>query len=110
MADFLKGKTVEEMTPFSSYQRHGRYYELSLCFLVLLQTLWNVFGPCVSLFVAIIGRHSLALMSRGAYLPVTTVTIVLAGVIQETQKEGGLKALRQDGIEKLIDTLTASAA
>ena len=54
--------------------------------------------------------HCFTLMSRGAYLSVTTVTIVLAGVIQETQKEGGLKALRQDEIEKLIDMLTASAA
>ena len=54
--------------------------------------------------------HCFTLMSQGAYLPVTTVTIVLAGVIQETQKEGELKALRQDGIEKLIDTLTAKCS
>ena len=62
MAYFLEGKTVEEVTLFSSYQWHRRYYELSLYFLVLQQTFWNVFGPCVSLFVAIIGRDSLIIV------------------------------------------------
>ena len=51
--------------------------------------------------------HCFTLMSQGTYLPVTTVTIVLAGIIQETQKEGGLKA---HGIEKLINTLTAKCS
>ena len=78
MADCFLRKTVEEMTPFSKYQQHGKYYELSLCFLVLLQTLRNVFGPCVSLFVAIIERARLTgylftLRSRGAYLSVASV-------------------------------------
>ena len=36
MVDFLEGKTVEEMT---CYQRHRRYYELSIYFSVVLQTL-----------------------------------------------------------------------
>ena len=37
------------------------------------------------------------------------VTMALTRVIQETQKEGALKALKQDGIEKLY-MLTASKA
>ena len=52
--------------------------------------------------------HHFTLRIQGTYLSVTPVTIGFAGVIQETQK--GLKALRYDGIEKLINTLTASAA
>ena len=52
--------------------------------------------------------HRFTLRSRGAYLSVTTVTIDCLLESTRDQKEGGLKALRQDGIKKPINMLTAS--
>ena len=74
----------------------------------ILECLWALcITFCDDNQIRLTGHH-FTLRIRGTYLTVTPVTIVLAGVVQKTQK--GLKALRQDGIKKLINTLTASTA
>ena len=97
---------IGEISSFSSYQRYGKYYELSMCFLVVH---WDVFGPCVSLFVAIIGRDSLVitsswyiqftLRSQGAYLSVATVKIVLSRVLQLQSIVKHLLVLSESGTD-----------
>ena len=84
---------IEEITRFSSYQRHGKYYELSLCFLVLLQTLgclWALLITfCGDYWKRFTGHHfvlaKFSLLSGAEALTdlsVATVKIVLTGVLQ----------------------------